>query len=156
MSRSGHGVSQVRHWGGLAGHHAGLHAWQEMRPRVRAGQQHRGGDALWQQLCRLLLHQLLHALRLPGKPDGAGGLACWACGPGWAGKPASLKRSNKLGGAGAGPGELSHPLLVCSWLLPSSPRAGDHFSISGTLERSEGMVVDSLPCPWQPRLGSWV
>lgn len=69
MSRSGHGLSQVCHWGGLAGHHAGLHAWQEVRPRVRAGQQHGGGDALWQQLRRLLLHQLLHALRLPGKPD---------------------------------------------------------------------------------------
>lgn len=84
MSRSGHGLSQVCHWGGLAGHHAGLHAWQEVRPRVRAGQQHGGGDALWQQLRRLLLHQLLHALRLPGKPDGASGLACWACGPGCA------------------------------------------------------------------------
>ena len=81
-------------------------------------------------------------------------MLCWVCSPGRARKPVSLERSNKLGGAGVGPGELSHPLLVCSWLLPSSPRAGYRFSISETLKRSEGRVVNSLPCPWQPRLGS--
>lgn len=60
-------LPQVRHWGGLAGHHAGLHAREEVRPGVRAPQQHGRGGALWQQLRRLLLHQLLHALCLPGK-----------------------------------------------------------------------------------------
>lgn len=151
MSHSGRGLSQVRHRGGLAGHHAGLHARQEVRPRVRAGQQHGGGDALRQQLCRVLLHQLLHALRLPGERGGAGGLGCWACGPGQAGKAASPEQSNTLEGAGTGPGELSHTLLAHSWLLPSSPRTGGHLSTSGTLMRSEGRVVDSVPCPWQPR-----
>lgn len=151
MSHSGRGLSQVRHRGGLAGHHAGLHARQEVRPRVRAGQQHGGGDALRQQLCRVLLHQLLHALRLPGERGGAGGLGCWACGPGRAGKAASPEQSNTLEGAGTGPGELSHTLLAHSWLLPSSPRTGGHLSISGTLMRSEGRVVDNVPCPWQPR-----
>ena len=150
MSRSGHGLSQVRHRGGLAGHHAGLHAREEVRPRVRAGQQHGGGDALWQQLCRVLLHQLLHALRHPGERGGAGGLRCWACSPGRAGKAASPEQSNTLGGAGAGPGELSHTLLTHSWLVPSSLRTGGCFSISGTLMRSEGRVVDSVPCPRQP------
>ena len=65
---------QVRHRGGVAGHHAGLHARQEVRPRVGTGQQRRGGDALWQQLRCLLLHQLLHALRLSGEPGGTRGL----------------------------------------------------------------------------------
>lgn len=65
---------QVRHRGGVAGHHAGLHAGQEVRARVGAGQQRRGGGALRQQLRRLLLHQLLHALRLSGEPGGARGL----------------------------------------------------------------------------------
>lgn len=60
-------LCQVCHRGGMAGHHAGLHAREEVRPRVRARQQHGGGDTLWQQLRRLLFHQLLHALCLPGE-----------------------------------------------------------------------------------------
>lgn len=63
-------LPQVCYRGGVAGHHAGLHAGEEVRPGVGAQQQHGRRDALRQQLRRLLLHQLLHALRLPGELRG--------------------------------------------------------------------------------------
>lgn len=51
---------QVCHWGGVAGHYAGLHAWKALWPRVWL--QHWRGDDLWQWICNSLLHHLLHAL----------------------------------------------------------------------------------------------
>lgn len=59
--------AQVCHWRGLAGNHAGMSPRQEVRPRVRASQLHWSRPLLRQQLRRLLLHQLLHALCLPGE-----------------------------------------------------------------------------------------
>lgn len=59
--------TQVCHRWGLAGNHAGVSPRQEVRPRLRAGQLHRSRPLLWQQLCCLLLHKLLHALCLPGE-----------------------------------------------------------------------------------------
>ena len=59
--------AQVCHRWGLAGNHAGMSPRQEVWPGVGAGQLHRSRSLLWQQLRRLLFHQLLHALCLPGE-----------------------------------------------------------------------------------------
>lgn len=57
-------ISQMCHWGSVAGDHAGMYAWKTVRPRVRL--QPRRGDDMWQRLCDRLFHHLLHALRFPG------------------------------------------------------------------------------------------